>query len=159
GLIRRAVGQDLAGHYVAAQRMDAEDLAVITLRQSGAFILDKVVGEARHAGMLHRLEVAEGERVRERAVFAEALLEIAALDVMEPRGVDAVVSGIASALGVDLQTEGVAAALGEDFVAAGLGVVAPDELAHGVDGRLLHAIVLDMAADRASLGGIEPAVG
>ncbi len=108
--------------------------------------------------VLHGREIAEGEGVRQRPVLAEALLQIGALDVVKAARVAAVVAGEDAALRVDLQAEGVAAALGEDFVAARLRVIAPDELAHRVDRRLLAAVVLDVAGDGAALAGVQPAV-
>src|SRR5215471_277293 len=108
--------------------------------------------------MLHGWEVAEGVGVGQRAVLAEALLQIGALDVVEAARVAAVVAGEDTALAVDLQTESVAAALGEDFIAARLRMVAPDELAHRMHRRLLAAVTPDMARDGAALTGIQPTV-
>ena len=74
--------------------------------------------------------------------------------LVEAARVAAVVAGEESAFGVNLHAERVAAALGKDLVTARLGMVTPDELAHRVHRRLLHAIALDMAGNRAALGRI-----
>ena len=64
-------------------------------------------------------------------------------------------------LGVDLDAERVAAPFGEDLVAARLGVIAPDELAHRVDGLFagIEARPSHVAGDRRPLGRVKPAVG
>src|SRR5262249_53906581 len=120
--------------------------------------------EARHAVMLHCGEVAEGVGIGQRAVLAEALLVVAALDVVEATRVAPVVAGVHPTLGVEFQAEGIAAALGEDLVTATLGVVAPDKLTHRVNGTpgadtTGLAGTLDLSGDGAALASVEPAVG
>src|SRR5262245_62153110 len=94
------------------------------------------MGEPRDAVVLHRREVAEGVGIRERAVLVEAFLIVSALDVVESPGIAAVVARVDPPHLVDLDAEGIAAPLREDLITPGLGMIAPDELAHRVD-RLL----------------------
>src|SRR5271166_1672327 len=91
-------------------------------------------------------------------MLGEAFEVITALDVVEATRIAAVIAGVNAAYGVDLQAEGVAAALGKNLVAAGLGVIAPDELAHRVNGGLIDAVVFHAAGHRAALASVEPAV-
>src|SRR5262245_31443459 len=108
--------------------------------------------------MLHRLEVAEREGVRKRAVFAEALLVVASLHVVEAAGVAAVVSRINAPLAVDFDAERVAAPFGEDFVFPQPRMITPDQLTQAA-GDFLVARFLNRPADRAALRSIEPAIG
>src|SRR5437867_2091994 len=96
--------------------------------QRAAFIDDKVVREALHLRMRHRLEVAEGVGIRKRAVLVESLPQIRALLVMEAAGVPAVVPGEDAPFRVHLDAESVAAALGENLEASRFGLIAPDPL-------------------------------
>ena len=67
-------------------------------------------------------------------MLVEALLVVAALDVMKATRVAAVVPRKDASLGVDLDAKGVAAPFGEDLISAGLGVIPPDQLPHRVHG-------------------------
>ena len=91
-------------------------------------------------------------------MLAEPLAGIAALDIVEAAGVSSVVSGKDPPLGVDLEAEGVASALREDLVASRLGMVAPDELAHGVERWFVAAEASDRPRNGAALRAVEPAV-
>ncbi len=150
---------DVALDDVAQERRDAEQLAVVVFGQGAAVVDDERVREPRHPVVLHRGEVAEGIRVRERPVLVEPLAVVSPLDVVEPSGVAAVVARVDPPLRVDLDAEGIAAPLGEDLVASRLGVVSPDELAHRVDRLVARPRPLHPPADRAPLRGVEPAVG
>ncbi len=121
-------------HHVALQRLHGEKLAAILVGQSVRLVDDERVAEALRLVVLHRLEVAEGVGIGERAVLLEALAIIAALDVVEAARIAAVVAGEDAALLVDLDAEGVAAPFGEDLEALLLGMIAPDVLADHVDG-------------------------
>ena len=94
-------------------------------------------------------------------MLVEAFLVIAALHVVEPAGIAPVMSRINASLGVDLDTEGVAASLGKDLVPARLGVISPDQLAHGMAGFFagIEAGASHVAGDGRPLGRVEPAVG
>ena len=105
-------------------------LPLIRLGQGVAVVDHERVREPRHVVVRHRLEVAERVRIRQLAVLAEALLQVAALHVVKAAGVAAVVAAEDAALGVDLDAERVAAPFGEDLVLLLLGVIPPDELAH-----------------------------
>src|SRR5262245_60405136 len=105
GLERGAVGQDVAHHDVATKRMNAEQPAVVLIGERAAVVDDEGVREPLRGGAGHGFEVAKGERIGEVAVLAEALLKVAALDVMKTAGVAAVVAAVDAALGVELQAE------------------------------------------------------
>src|SRR5262245_7287341 len=117
--------------------MNAKQSAVVLFGQRAAVVDDERVCKTLGLLMSHRLEVAKCEWIGQVAVFAEALLVIAALDVMKAAGIGAVVSAVDATLGVDFQSERVAAAFGEDFVLLQLGVIAPDKLTLRVDGRFV----------------------
>src|SRR5437867_547102 len=84
---------------------------VATRGEGAARIEDESVSKALHGRILHLLEIAERVRIGEFTVFAETLLEIAALHVVEAAGVAAIVAGEDAALFVDFAAKGIAAAL------------------------------------------------
>lgn len=122
---------------MAGDRVHGEDFADVLFGQGVAFVDDEVVREAGVVAVLHCGEVAERVRVAERAVLAEALLQVGSLHVVEAAGVAAVVAGEDPSVGVDLDAERVAPPFGEDFVAFRFGVVAPDVLPLREDAVLL----------------------
>src|SRR5690606_30766172 len=137
-----------------------EELAVVSVRIRAAFIDDEAMSEARDGRLVRHLgEVAERVRIRERAVLRESFLKVAALRIVEPARVAAVVAREDAAFRVDLDPERVAATFGEDLVAPRLGVIAPDELAHGAHGIVAPTRTNDRGRDGAPLSGVEPTVG
>src|SRR4051812_4039343 len=82
--------------------------------------------------MRHRGKKAERIRIREFAVFLEALPQITTLHVMKATGVPAVVTRKDAPLRVDLTTERVAATLGKHFETVRLRLISPDALSEHV---------------------------
>ena len=158
GLERRTVGLEIAKDHSALQRFNAEQLAMVSGRQRRFFVNDEGMGETRHAMVGHLRKIAERIGIAERAMLTEPLLEIAPLNVMKTAGVAAVMARVDAALGVDFDAERVAAAFGEDFVNPPPRMVPPYQLPHRMDGRLLRAWAFHIAADRAALASVQPAI-
>src|SRR5262245_56911509 len=99
---------------------------------------EKRVGEPGNLRVVHGREVAKPVQDAYRAVFFDPLLRVSPLCLVEPARVAAVVPGKDPSLRVDLDAKRIPTPFGEHLVAAGFRVIAPDELAHRVQGSLVE---------------------
>ena len=157
-LERRADRGAVAHHHPALDRLHPEYPPQKSFGQTNPLVDNKVVREARHLVVWHRIKVTKRIRVAQRPVLAEALPQVAALHVVKPPGVTTVVSGVDPPLRIELHAEGVAAALREHLIAACLRVVPPDVLAHGKNLILVKTGSGHLGCHRAALRRVEPAV-
>src|SRR5438105_2401443 len=96
------------------------------------------------------VEIAEGIRVLQFAVLAEAFDIVGALHLVEANDVAKVGAGDGVAVGIEVESPGVASSLGEQLELSGKRMITPD--------ALLESDPADMGRDRAPLGTIEPAI-
>ena len=155
----RAIGANGTADHLPLERGHAEQAPGVLFAEHRGVVDGERMGETRGAVVADRLEEAEGERVRQLAVLFEPLSGEAPLHVVEATGVAAVVAREQPTGSVELDPEGIPSPFGEDLVASRRRVVAPDALAGRQHRRGRGPRAADATADRAPLGGVEPAIG
>ena len=157
-LERRSDRSAVAHHHPTLNRLHPENPPEKSFGQTNPLVDDEVVREARHLVVWHGVEITKRIRVAQRPVLAESLPQVAALHVVKPPGVAAVVSGVDPTLCIELHAEGVAAALREHLISTCLRVIPPDVLAHGKNLILIETGPGHLGRHRAALRRVEPAV-
>jgi hypothetical protein len=134
------------------QQVRGDVLVLVLLGKGPTRVEDAATGDVAALESLigDVLEIAEGVRVVQGAVLAEALDVVAALHLVQRDLPAPVGAGDDVAVAVEIESPGVAATLGKQLEFLGPRVIAPD--------ALLEFAAANLRRHRAALGAVQPAV-